>query len=70
MTKTQKNVVTVLNRLAKSVKDGDLDAYIVAERLDEMCDSLLGDDFFGTEGQLDPRGDQRDAEWNIDRIQK
>lgn len=25
-----------------------------------ICDSLLGEDAFGTEGQCDPRGDHRD----------
>ena len=28
--------------------------------VDHMLDELLGEDFFGTEGQLDPRGDRRD----------
>lgn len=28
--------------------------------LNEALDELLNDDAFGTEGQLDPRGDQRD----------
>lgn len=31
-----------------------------AESLDQYLDSLLADDFFGTEGQNDPRGDHRD----------
>jgi len=26
---------------------------------DRMLDSLLGEDYFGTEGQSDPRGDRR-----------
>jgi hypothetical protein len=33
---------------------------IVAEEFKVMLDTLLGDDFFGTEGQSDPRGDHRD----------
>ena len=33
---------------------------IVAEEFKVMLDTLLGDDFFGTEGQCDPRGDHRD----------
>ena len=28
--------------------------------LNESLNNLLADDFFGTEGQCDPRGDQRD----------
>lgn len=33
---------------------------IVAEEFKVMLDTLFGDDFFGTEGQSDPRGDHRD----------
>ena len=47
-----------------------LGQYIVATNdvkavnmLNEALDSLLQMDFFGTEGQLDPRGDQREAEF-------
>ena len=47
-----------------------LGQYIVATNdvkavnmLDETLDNLLQMDFFGTEGQLDPRGDQREAEF-------
>lgn len=30
------------------------------ERFDDFLDGLLEDDYFGTEGQNDPRGDHRD----------
>ena len=47
-----------------------LGQYIVATNdvkavnmLDEALDNLLQMDFFGTEGQSDPRGDQREAEF-------
>jgi hypothetical protein len=33
---------------------------IVAEEFKVMLDTLLADDFFGSEGQSDPRGDHRD----------
>ena len=33
---------------------------IVAEEFKVMLDTLFADDFFGTEGQSDPRGDHRD----------
>lgn len=33
----------------------------VAESFNEMIDNLHESDFFGTEGQLDPRGDQRNG---------
>lgn len=72
MTKAQKNVVTVLRRLADSVAEGTVDAKRVGERLDDMLNDLMGMDEFGTEGQLDPRGDWRDGPgWSVTgQIQK
>lgn len=32
----------------------------VAKWLNDSLDEMLEDDFFGTEGQCDPRGDHRD----------
>lgn len=32
----------------------------ISKLFNEMLDDLLGEDFFGTEGQCDPRGDHRD----------
>ena len=34
-------------------------AKIYCKELTVVLDKLLADDFFGTEGQLDPRGDHR-----------
>lgn len=33
---------------------------LIVPELDWMLDRLLEEDFFGTEGQLDPRGDHRE----------
>ena len=33
---------------------------IMCDDLNEMLDMQLENDFFGTEGELDPRGDNRD----------
>lgn len=70
MTKTQKNVTLVLKRLAKLVEDGTVDAEHVIDPLDDMLTQLNSEDAFGTEGQLDPRGDFRDGEWSVDNVQK
>lgn len=43
--------------LDKNAKPVDL--RFAAENLNIHLDVLLGDDSFGTEGQLDPRGDHR-----------
>lgn len=32
----------------------------IVKAMDKMLDNLVSQDFFGTEGQNDPRGDQRD----------
>lgn len=72
MSKLRKNVVTVLRRLSNSVEN-DMDDESVdclAESLDEFLDSLKNDDFFGTEAQSDPRGDGRNSNWTINKIQK
>jgi hypothetical protein len=35
-------------------------ADLACELFDDMLDRLLDEDYFGTEGQCDPRGDRRD----------
>jgi len=58
---TGRNVVKVLRKFADYL---DTIEYAqkkeAAEVMQVALDSLLGEDFFGTEGQLDPRGDWRD----------
>jgi hypothetical protein len=52
-----------VNHVAKEVKEHDIDEKgldQLAGEFNEWMDSLLGQDYFGTEGQLDPRGDHRD----------
>jgi hypothetical protein len=56
---TAKNVATVLRRMAEQCEDDEADAAIYAEVTERMLDDLLNADFFGTEGQCDPRGDHR-----------
>lgn len=36
------------------------DREVVAKKFNEALDDLLDEDFFGTEGQCDPRGDHRE----------
>lgn len=52
-----------VNHVAKEVRDNDIDEKGLNElavEFNEWMDNLLGQDYFGTEGQLDPRGDHRD----------
>jgi hypothetical protein len=59
MTVTTKNLDKVLANIAAMAKGSKEDGKVLIEALNRMLDELLGDDFFGTEGQLDPRGDRR-----------
>ena len=36
-----------------------MDRKVISEHFDNMLEELANSDFFGTERQLDPRGDQR-----------
>jgi hypothetical protein len=59
---TRKNAGTVLAKTAGIIKvNKEIGAVLVA-RINAMLDKCLDDDLFGTEGQLDPRGDRRSAE--------
>lgn len=55
-----KNVVRVLRDLAQKLEDGNLDKKFVAPLVEGLCNELQSYDSFGTEGQCDPCGDQRD----------
>ncbi len=48
-------------RVMFAIQNGDKDRLaMICEKFDEALDDLLNCDGFGTEGQLDPRGDRRD----------
>ncbi len=68
-TKTQERVALVLKRLADIASADHHDAEVIAIDLDSMFDQLNTGDFFGTEGQSDPRGDFRDGVWSMDHVQ-
>ena len=57
---SSKSVAVVLRRFADYADRFPEDARVIAEEVNKMLDELLEDDFFGTEGQIDPRGDHRD----------
>lgn len=58
---TQRNVALVLARLTVFLLERGKDCPGVIDSLNEWLDEQLADDAFGTDGRLDPRGDQRDA---------
>jgi hypothetical protein len=69
LTVTQRRVLAVLERMTEAVRRDCDDAEVFSEVLDEMLTSLHGNDFFGTEGQNDPRGDFRNGEWSMTRVE-
>jgi transcription elongation factor GreA-like protein len=58
--KTVKSMNEVWTRLMDLIGKDKTAVKIVATEFNAMLDTLLCDDFFGTEGQCDPRGDHRD----------
>lgn len=69
-TKVQERLLEVISRIKKQIEKGS--EFEVAEygaAFEQMLSDLNGNDFFGTEGQNDPRGDFRDGEWSMDRVQ-
>jgi len=58
--KCVKTMDAVWRRLMEYAKDDKDAEKNIAEGFNRMLDTLLGEDFFGTEGQCDPRGDHRD----------
>ena len=59
---TSKTVTKHLRAFADYLEETneDLEYKEAAERLNDWLDELHSMDVFGTEGQLDPRGDHRD----------
>jgi hypothetical protein len=58
---TSRNLAKVLERLSRYALDTeDESRQAFCDDLNRFLDELSSQDAFGTEGQLDPRGDQRD----------
>jgi hypothetical protein len=55
-----KNLAKVLANLQEFAHRDKRDMKTICAALNEMLDNLCSMDFFGTEAQCDPRGDQRD----------
>lgn len=64
-----KRLETIFGRLIAQAKEDEEAAAIIADEIDSMIENLANDDFFGTEGQSDPRGDMRDGAWDITNVQ-
>ena len=69
MNYTQSSVALVLTRMIDMcIEDADY-ADLFFDELEQMLSGMLGMDMFGTEGQDDPRGDQRDGHFDMNGVQ-
>lgn len=69
MAKDLDRLSLVLMRLvAECARDEDM-LGVVMQEIDFLLDALGGDDSFGTERQLDPRGDFRVGDWDMSHVQ-
>jgi len=66
---TQQRVALVLERIIKNVTEDENDAEMYSDSLEFELNELLGQDAFGSEGQRDPRGDHRDDQYSMDRVE-
>lgn len=66
LTLRQQRVLKVLERISDMVRKDDDDAGFWATELQVITDTMHGNDFFGTEGQCDPRGDFRNGYWHLE----
>lgn len=68
---TQKErMLAVLDRFTDLVKDEEEDIVLIwSDYMEEMLSEIASNDGFGTEGQSDPRGDFRNGEWSMRRVE-
>lgn len=70
LNKDQNRLFIVLDRFYKYVKEnpellGEVTIDIFNDNLECFLNDLQNNDYFGTEGQLDPRGDFRKNDWSM-----
>ena len=68
-TETQKRVAKVLARMAAMATSDEDDAEMLSETLEAGLNDLASGDGFGTERQCDPRGDGRNGDWSMTRVE-
>lgn len=62
-------IKTVFERILSSVQNDPDMADMYMEVLDEMLTDLQSSEAFGSEGQCDPRGDQRNGEFSMNCVE-
>ena len=69
LTEQQQRVAKVLENMRNLVLSSDDVAGDFVDGLEEMLNNLAFNDAFGTECQLDPRGDSRTGEWSMECVE-
>lgn len=70
LTEQQDRVITVLQRMIDLVSNDEDYAEMMIDPIDDLLEEIAMNDGFGTERQMDPRGDGRDSdEWSMYHIQ-
>jgi hypothetical protein len=69
MNLVQRRVLTVLERMTSMTQDDESYAEAFVEALEIALTDLSCQDTFGSEGSTDPRGDMREGEWSMFRVQ-
>jgi len=66
----KERLLKVLNNMIHLVEE-DYNGYAggFSDILEEGLDTLLENDYFGTEGQCDPRGDHRDGDYSMEYVE-
>lgn len=70
LSRDQESILTVLDRIKEGVKEDSEDAACWAKSLGCMLDNLQEEDFFGSEASTDHRGDFRNGEFTMLRIEQ
>lgn len=65
----QRRVIKVLENMIEMTKQEEEYAQMFSDGLEEGLNEMMMQDAFGTEGQCDPRGDNREDEWHMWRVE-
>ena len=68
MTKDQIRVITVLERIIGMVGENQDDCEMFQMELEDMLDEIASNDGFGSECQVDPRGDMRNDQYSMSYV--
>ncbi len=65
MSLQQDRITKVLENIIILCEDDNFNTEVFSAEIEILLDKLQGEDFFGAEGQCDPRGDFRDQSYSL-----